>query len=666
MPSSDSLSPDYMKFNYCIPARLMPTQENVMGITGFTMINVFPDDHHYHIVLTVTLMGVIMMFLSLWVVFPQIITPQFGGRNPSVGGRDTPPSTVRVAVGFYLFWTGVFSFLLATGVNKISLLAAAIHNWSEWLLIAHLYTHNDDQRKKFVAAASFFIWCVMYIILIIPDIINAFLFEECVGLWPDLQLMFAAWSLSRQFGDYELDIMEDRTKGHYTATPWLWFKIGASGHLLQIFTLLFMGGGFLPAWPHAQGLLMFSTIPNYVGYALFALEYDFRYHNVCAKLKQKAGGLEAPPMDASLITDFMDAEKLLDYMDKGDKETPPEYDTSRIFDGKRHKKSAWKSMFTKSQLKFAISTFFLSCTFVLGPMYLVGDCVEVAKSARPTVRVTHYPMKKYPASMQDALYAGVLEKRRAPGNIVARLYENTERHGMYGSWLTPKPQRHADEYVVFEWWEDDAEAQPPIDVRGYDAPATVLWQVLSDKRADTDYAAEFGGTSTLESSDVAPVPLTWSERRKEKKLQRLRAEKAKLEAKLAAEATSKQLRIAAPRGARASQDAAGHVCSSYPIVTGFEKVNSKEYELAVKVKVVKEAAIARSYDGNLLYLPTEKHKSDQYFMIWETWIDEWSRFKHSMHPKNIRFKMLSKYSQMTDSRKNKEVSGYYELDKKFC
>ena len=166
---------------------------------------------------------------------------------------------------------------------------------------------------------------------------------------------------------------------------------------------------------------MFSTIPNYVGYALFALEYDYRYHNVCAKLKQKAGGLEAPPMDASLLTDFMYVKTLLDYMDKGDKETPPEYDTSRIFDGKRHKKKAWKSMFTKSQLKFAISTFFLSCTFVLGPMYLVGDCVEVAKSARPTVRVTHYPMKKYPASIQDALYAGVLEKRRAPGAAAARL-----------------------------------------------------------------------------------------------------------------------------------------------------------------------------------------------------------------------------------------------------
>ena len=76
---------------------------------------------------------------------------------------------------------------------------------------------------------------------------------QVFGLWPDFQLCLSSWHLAARFKDANTDAFR-------------YFKYAATFHLVQIFTLLFQGLGFLSPWPAAQFLIMLTAFFNYYYY----------------------------------------------------------------------------------------------------------------------------------------------------------------------------------------------------------------------------------------------------------------------------------------------------------------------------------------------------------------------------------------------------------------
>ena len=134
-----------------------------------------------------------------------------------------------------------------------------------------------------------------------------------------------------------------------------YFKYAATFHIVQIFTLLFQGLGFLTPWPKAQFLIMGTALFNYYYYTRFAVE--------------------------------------LDAINFGEETSDEESDKST---GKRAAYQSMELYHTKgAKLKFAALCLVLSTVDVVGPAVVLDSCVPVRpdpnnSSHEVNVRLTLY------------------------------------------------------------------------------------------------------------------------------------------------------------------------------------------------------------------------------------------------------------------------------------
>ena len=130
-----------------------------------------------------------------------------------------------------------------------------------------------------------------------------------------------------------------------------YFKYAATFHIVQIFTLLFQGLGFLTPWPWAQFLIMGTALFNYYFYTRFAVE--------------------------------------LDAINFGEETTDEESNQST---GQRAAYQLMELYHTEeAKYKFAALCFVLSTVGVVGPVVVLDNCVPVKPDPNNSARDRHVP-----------------------------------------------------------------------------------------------------------------------------------------------------------------------------------------------------------------------------------------------------------------------------------
>ena len=239
--TADAETPD------CI--RRPPPAPPLLGRLDVLTVFGNPQPHGNSPSFAIVIMSLVLMTLAYRVTRSQLATslPQY--------------SVVRYAIGLYCSITGAFFLLLSTNLNIIVVVAATLHNFIEWTILAHLLL-PPHLRKRGNAMAGAFCWTVALVVMQIPDILIAFEAEEVTGIWPDFFLLLTATFLACV-----------PTPNMPRRPVYLFYLEGAAWHMIQIITLLLQGFGYLA--PAPAGVLTFvSALPNYWFYSEFALYYD--------------------------------------------------------------------------------------------------------------------------------------------------------------------------------------------------------------------------------------------------------------------------------------------------------------------------------------------------------------------------------------------------------
>ena len=470
----------------------------------------------------------------------------------------------------------------------------------EWLILAHIYTHTTKGMQTFGRRATLWIWLVMFGILLIPDVLKAFAFEEvpyseklthahpalpcpaiCVpcyalqprswmpspfhpyqvfGLWPDFQLCLSSWYLAARFKDANTDAFR-------------YFKYAATFHLAQIFTLLFQGLGFLPPWPTAQFLIMFTAFFNYYYYTRFALELDAWNFGEEALADEEADNVEV-----------------------GESKQPS--NANGTGKGKRAAYQSIELFPTKERkIKFAFLCICFSTVSVLGPLVAFDNCVRVHPDPahhpahEPNVRLTRYEISdemSVDVKTRRKLLNSVIAKRDKPNNVVARLYTNEK------------------EFVVYEWWNGTFSDKPFSD---NGLPVTSVLTGYAQSNPDEPEYVPPSLENELLSGDK------WGTSR---------------------------------------------ICQS-KARSGYTIIDAKDsYKDAVAIKVVAEAGFSRTStnDFYLSAVGSGVGATDSTFFILETWKSNFDFYIHMMKTSVIRLAILAEFM----AKSVEYGKGFHEID----
>jgi hypothetical protein len=232
---------------------------NLFGLFDTNIVFGIPNGFgHNAPTFSIVLMGSLLLLLSYRV---RVLTHT--PFEPNIVAADNVGQLVSTSrfVGLYIGITGVFFFTLFTNLNIVVVVMAGLHNLLEWGILCSLLNNTLSARKYF-AASVVWIWVVWWVVMEIPDLFLAFGFEELAGLWPDWVLVIYAYHLcTLNRGPYDL---------FFEATLW---------HMLQIFTLLGQGFGFLSS-ALATKFSYFTALPNYWYYSEFAVSLVYPAYNI--------------------------------------------------------------------------------------------------------------------------------------------------------------------------------------------------------------------------------------------------------------------------------------------------------------------------------------------------------------------------------------------------
>jgi hypothetical protein len=236
-------------FFRCI-ARPVPGP-NLFGLFDTNIVFGIPNGFgHNSPAFSIVLMGVLLLLLSYRVLTYRPVDA--AAPADKVGHLV---STSRF-VGLYIGITGIFFFSLFTNLNIVVVVMAGLHNLLEWGILSSLL-NNAFSARKYFATSVVWIWVVWWVVMQIPDLFIAFGFEEVAGLWPDWVLVIYSYHLCK-----------------LNRGPYEFFHEAALWHMLQIFTLLFQGFGFMS--PAVATTLSYATaLPNYWYYSEFAVSLAY-------------------------------------------------------------------------------------------------------------------------------------------------------------------------------------------------------------------------------------------------------------------------------------------------------------------------------------------------------------------------------------------------------
>jgi len=248
----------------CIPAWTYGPP--VGGIDGLETISILSSNPGMSLV-SLVIMAAWLVICAAWAMWPSIFAPVLGGGVPK------SRSPVRYAVALDAAFTSIFVLAVTTQLNKGLLVLAAIHNWTEWVMLGNVYLGFLGAFTEFGQGLggltlwnrSLFAGILLQIlgIMLIDKAGPSFIFEEVFGLWTDLQLVFISaycWFATRK----DPDVRAVMSK----------FAIASFFHMVLILTLQLEFNLVVGVWPLGQACAMIFSILNFSYFTMFALSLD--------------------------------------------------------------------------------------------------------------------------------------------------------------------------------------------------------------------------------------------------------------------------------------------------------------------------------------------------------------------------------------------------------
>lgn len=417
-------------FQFCVPARMLPYGRPLFGLDGVDVIKVFGGGTPM-IILSLFALAVWNFTCAMWTRYPAAFVPLFGCKVPA------RRSSVSSAVFVYQVLTGIFFLALTTQLNKMVVLLAALHNWCEWLILGNVYIGllNSFGRlgRGQVGVTTwnrfFTVWilAVMIGVLLIPDLLESFAFEEVFGLWLDYQLCFISfycWLRFRNFGG---------------STVFGNFAAAASFHLAQIILLLLEGMGVISPWPAAQVLIIVTAFFNYAFYTLFALELDsWQLEQVKPK---NARDCEASPTSLEgrlpLCNEALPGVAFAPYEDpQGDSGAPNEPDRNMRSAFIPYVPQAVAEVSTSRLTTFMFGCLLLSAASVILPPLVLGGCVQpLVEQTGPYLNLAICETADAQSlQFREALGKSVADARKSPGNLLSTAFIRENKVFRFDKW----------------------------------------------------------------------------------------------------------------------------------------------------------------------------------------------------------------------------------------
>jgi quinol monooxygenase YgiN len=299
-----------------------------------------------------------------------------------------------------------------TNLNIIVVVAATLHNFMEWSILANLLLLQQD-RRSFNAYAGVWCWFVALMVMYIPDILIAFEFEEVTGIWPDFFLLITSGYLAKTANNLTRKL------------PYRFYFEGATWHIIQIFALLSLGFGFIDA--EVSGVIIFVTaLPNYWYYSEFALYYD---------------GLTKPPAFPLFFSTLCGCMSDADHMPPHNDEDAPIVTHNLNGDVIQHEDvyPSPSSLLTYRLLKIMIAVSFgFAFFFVAVPPLTLRLCHDVGFACLDSDSGNVWQLTLFKSNPESNIWADVVSRSNNPQNLQLRFFEGQANYAGY--------------YLVLEKW----------------------------------------------------------------------------------------------------------------------------------------------------------------------------------------------------------------------
>mmetsp|Transcript_38242 Transcript_38242/g.101108 ORF Transcript_38242/g.101108 Transcript_38242/m.101108 type:complete len:347 (-) Transcript_38242:139-1179(-) len=338
----------------CLPAWSPgPPLRGIEGLGTLTLLSHNPGMAF----LSLIIMSAWLLVCAAWAMWPAAFAAVLGGGVPK------RRSSVRLAVAIDAAITAVFVLSVGTQLNKLVLVLAALHNWTEWVFLGNVYLgflgafeefgYGAQGMTSWNRALAVLILVQMLGIMLIDDVGHSFIFEEVLGLWTDLQLVVVSvycWCTTRGIPGVGPAMAK--------------FGTAAAFHFALIITLQLEFNMVLPDWPAGQAFAMIFSTLNFALYTMFALALDGW---LC---EQEDAGKPPPVAGWAALT----------HERHEDPEKPPQMQASEggsaIVPGRLPGLPPWSSC---TAVTFILGIFCLSASLVVLPIVLGVYC-ETAPS----------------------------------------------------------------------------------------------------------------------------------------------------------------------------------------------------------------------------------------------------------------------------------------------
>lgn len=400
----------------CVPSALFPHGPPLFGIRGWDVIEHFEYDDEDGYAAGMTIMSLYFMAAWLFVCAVWSWQPRLLGLFTTEAEVPKQRSSLSWVVCMYQAITAVFFLALQTQLNKMVVTMAAVHNWCEWLILGNIYIGllqsfpKIGQGKQGIKNWNLIVTCGITFqilgVLMIDDVLKSFAFEECLGLWPDIQLfgisLFCYWKFRGTEG-------RKQVFGK--------FVLAAGFHLVLIMLFLIGGFGLMQKWPTGQSLQFVTSFFNSMFYSMFVNAFD-------SWQKQ---------MEARDQTDLSEP------LEKGSY-TPMSSDAQEHADkvpGLTFSPAAPAGSSSVSTGKITClmtACLFLSFSLVLLPPLVLGKCVIPAEQLNgaffgwTTIHVDQLTQEDK-EKLALRLAEQVAEKRENPGNVMSKAFMSLQSDG---------------------------------------------------------------------------------------------------------------------------------------------------------------------------------------------------------------------------------------------